>query len=102
MLAHSRRERTSTTERVLGRMMEKLNIPSSRRKEEIRIKSLRRALLAVNIENRIRFALGVAQRDIGLVYAAHLSTLLNCIKTLQGRDVSRAGTQVLPRLYTCL
>jgi hypothetical protein len=48
-------------ERALRRMVEGLNVPSSRIKEEIRIGTLRRALpLLVNMESRIRFASNMA------------------------------------------
>jgi LDH2 family malate/lactate/ureidoglycolate dehydrogenase len=63
MLAHSRKGRTKTTEKALRRIVERINKPSSRRKEEIIIGSLRRALhLAVNMENGIKFASNVTQR----------------------------------------
>jgi hypothetical protein len=62
-------------------MVERLKRPSSRRKEGIRIESLRRALhLMVNMENRIRFASNVALKDIGLAYAPNPSISLNVIK----------------------
>jgi hypothetical protein len=73
-------------ERALGRMVERSNGPSSRGKEELKIGSLRRAPpLAVTMENRIRFASNVAQRDIGLIYVAHPNTSLNCIERSMGR-----------------
>jgi hypothetical protein len=71
------------------RMVERSNGPSSRRKEELRIVSLRRALpLAVNMEKRIKFVPNLAQRDISLVYVTHPNTSLNCIKRSMGRSRS--------------
>jgi hypothetical protein len=86
MLARSRRGSTKTMERALGRMVERLKGPSSRRKEGIRIGSLSRALLlTLNTENMIRFASNLAHKEIGLVYAAHPNIWLNCIKRSMGR-----------------
>ena len=69
------RERTGTKHNVLGRMAKKLRILPSRRKEGIKILSLRRALLVVGVESKIMFGSSVAEQDIGdLAFVTHPST----------------------------
>ena len=48
-------------------MVERLKRYPSRRKKGVRIVSLRRALLVVSMERRIRFSSSVAQGNVGLI-----------------------------------